>query len=199
MGQALRRVSGRFQSSAKPRPPPTDMTSNPERRPSPPPDLTPNPERRPPPSQEVVQDRLGVSFPDDPLNIKLQNNVLKERDPQYDAMLQKMVGTIRSKPGGKLEMGESFIVQNYKRPLPKVRSSKEEFGARGERPVTPGTLTVAQLQEIILLYEGKSTGHKGPMKIHEIANKFRIDTAQVEKIVQFLSLPPEDHQEDSQN
>ncbi|KAL7251917.1 hypothetical protein ACSBR1_013717 [Camellia fascicularis] len=32
-------------------------------------------------------------------------NILEEQDPQYDAMLGQMVGRIRSKPGGKLEMG----------------------------------------------------------------------------------------------
>ncbi|XP_056175479.1 uncharacterized protein LOC115667850 isoform X2 [Syzygium oleosum] len=35
------------------------------------------------------------------------DNVLEERDPQYDVMLSQMVGRIRSKPGGKLEMGEN--------------------------------------------------------------------------------------------
>lgn len=34
------------------------------------------------------------------------DNVLEERDPKYDAMLNHMVGRITSKPGGKLEMGE---------------------------------------------------------------------------------------------
>lgn len=37
---------------------------------------------------------------------KVESNILEERDPEYDAMLKKMAGTIRSKPGGKLEMGE---------------------------------------------------------------------------------------------
>lgn len=31
---------------------------------------------------------------------------LEERDPKFDAMLGQMVGRIRAKPGGKLEMGE---------------------------------------------------------------------------------------------
>lgn len=34
------------------------------------------------------------------------DNVVEERDSQYDAMLSKMVGRIQTKPGGKLEMGE---------------------------------------------------------------------------------------------
>ena len=34
------------------------------------------------------------------------DNVLEERDPQYNVMLSLMVGRIRSKPGGKLEIGE---------------------------------------------------------------------------------------------
>lgn len=33
-------------------------------------------------------------------------NVLEDKDPQYDAMLSQMVGRIRMKPGGKPEMGD---------------------------------------------------------------------------------------------
>ncbi|THG17180.1 hypothetical protein TEA_011152 [Camellia sinensis var. sinensis] len=39
-------------------------------------------------------------------------NILEERDPQYDAMLGQMGGRIRSKPGGKLEMGEYLLQLN---------------------------------------------------------------------------------------
>ena len=42
----------------------------------------------------------GISRPGD------NNGVLEERDPDYDAMLRKMVGRITTKPGGKPEMGE---------------------------------------------------------------------------------------------
>jgi len=46
------------------------------------------------------------------------DNVLEERDTQYDAMLSQMVGRIKSKPGGKLETGEvsyqdSFLLFVY--------------------------------------------------------------------------------------
>lgn len=41
----------------------------------------------------------GISRPGDDV-------VLEERDPDYDAMLRKMVGRITTKPGGKPEMGE---------------------------------------------------------------------------------------------
>lgn len=44
-------------------------------------------------------------------------NVLEERDPSYDAMLNQMVGRIKSKPGGKLEMGEvsfSVLISHFK-------------------------------------------------------------------------------------
>lgn len=33
-----------------------------------------------------------------------------ERDPQYDTMLNQMVGRIKAKPGGKAEMGEVSCV-----------------------------------------------------------------------------------------
>lgn len=34
------------------------------------------------------------------------DNLLEERDLEYDAMLDKMAGRIKTKPGGKPEMGE---------------------------------------------------------------------------------------------
>lgn len=36
-------------------------------------------------------------------------NLLEERDPKFDSMLNQMVGRIKSKPGGKPEMGEVGI------------------------------------------------------------------------------------------
>lgn len=36
-------------------------------------------------------------------------NLLEERDPKFDSMLNQMVGRIKSKPGGKPEMGEVSI------------------------------------------------------------------------------------------
>ena len=44
-------------------------------------------------------------FPES-IPIMESENVLKERDPGYDAMLSQMVGRITSKPGGKLELGK---------------------------------------------------------------------------------------------
>ncbi|XP_020587063.1 uncharacterized protein LOC110029222 [Phalaenopsis equestris] len=191
MGQALRRVMGRLPSSAR-------------SRPSPPQTISCNPELDPPPSHDgghdggvAVRDRLIGSTPEDILEKKVESNILEERDPEFDAMLQKMVGTIRSKPGGKLEMGEAFIVQKYKRPLPKVRSSVEQVGSHDQKPLLPGTLTVAQLQEILLLHQGKSGEQKGPIDFQEIAKKFGVDSAQVEQIFQFISLHPENEKNDS--
>lgn len=39
------------------------------------------------------------------------DNILEERDPKFDAMLGQMVGRIKSKPGGKPEMGEVSLYQ----------------------------------------------------------------------------------------
>ncbi|KAK9139390.1 hypothetical protein Scep_009071 [Stephania cephalantha] len=119
------------------------------------------------------------------------DNVLEERDPQYDAMLSQMVGRIKSKAGGKLEMGEAFIVEKYKRPMPKLRSTKSET-SRDDEPVPAGTLNVSQLKQIFLLQQGKAEDHDGSMDVQQIADKFRIDVLQVKRILQFLSLPPED-------
>nr|DAD41087.1 TPA_asm: hypothetical protein HUJ06_015410 [Nelumbo nucifera] len=103
MGQALRRVSGRARSSIKD--PPVASSSH-----------VKNVERRSPVvSFEPTQDAKnrgegGAGDPIDSDNIPRINreNVLEERDPGYDAMLSQMVGRIRSKPGGKLEMGEDL-------------------------------------------------------------------------------------------
>ncbi|KAK6913788.1 hypothetical protein RJ641_021109 [Dillenia turbinata] len=40
---------------------------------------------------------------------------------------------------------------------------------------------------------GKADDHQGPMDVQQIAEKFQIDVSQVQKILQFISLPPEDN------
>ncbi|CAF1705268.1 BnaC03g42110D [Brassica napus] len=119
------------------------------------------------------------------------DNVLEERDPKYDTMLNQMVGRIKAKPGGKAEMGEASVVESSKRPLPKLRNTTPESTRYEEKPVPQGTLNVAQVRHIMLLYQGKAQDHSGPMSVDEIAKNYRIDVSQVKKITQFLSLPPE--------
>ncbi|CAH8361714.1 unnamed protein product [Eruca vesicaria subsp. sativa] len=118
-------------------------------------------------------------------------SVLEERDPKYDTMLNQMVGRIKAKPGGKAEMGEASVVETSKRPLPKLRNTTPESTRYEEKPVPQGTLNVAQVRHIMLLYQGKAQDHNGPMSVNEIAKNYRIDVSQVQKITQFLSLPPE--------
>lgn len=176
MGQAFRRAAGRIGTTK------IDTTPSQLKKPV---------EVRPPPPQEKLEvDNAGSAAGSMPKSNA--ENVLEERDPQYDSMLGHMVGRIRTKPGGKLEMGEAFVVEKYDRPLPKLRDTTPESGRYEERPTLPGTLNVAQLRHIILLYQGKADDHNGPMSITQIAEQFRIDVAQVEKILQFVSLPPED-------
>ncbi|KAJ4897709.1 hypothetical protein Rs2_24503 [Raphanus sativus] len=130
-----------------------------------------------------VSDEAGRTTSDD--------NVLEERDPKYDTMLNQMVGRIKAKPGGKAEMGEASVVETSKRPLPKLRNTTPESTRYEEKPVPQGTLNVAQVRHIMLLYQGKAQDHNGPMSVDEIAKNYRIDVSQVQKITQFLSLPPE--------
>ncbi|XP_021904871.1 uncharacterized protein LOC110819857 [Carica papaya] len=183
MGQAFRRAAGRIRGPG-------------------------GVEQTPPLKSKTAVDRTPVAEPTGPVRITRVSkpnvdpadgdsrlnaeNVLEERDPQYDAMLTQMLGRVRTKPGGKAEMGEAFVVEKQNRPMPKLRNTKPDSWRFEERPAPPGTLNVVQLRHIMLLYQGKADDHNGPMDVHQIAEKFRIDEAQVQRIVQFLSLPPED-------
>lgn len=91
-----------------------------------------------------------------------------------------------------LFLGQANVVERYRRPLPKVRNTTPESSKYEERPAPPGTLNIAQLREIILLHEGKSDEHDGPMNAGQIAERFRIDAAQVQNIIMYVALPPED-------
>ena len=75
--------------------------------------------------------------------------------------------------------------------MPKVRSSKVEVKGE-ENPLSSGSLEIPQLKQILLLHAGKSEEHSGPMSIESIAEKFKIDPAQVKNILRFVSLPPEE-------
>lgn len=169
MGQAFRRATGRIGSST------VDAASSQLKKPI---------DRRPPALNvgPVAESSPKVAV----------KNTLEERDPKFDAMLSQMVGRIQAKPGGKLEMGEATVVEKYDRPLPKLRNTTSESSRYEERPAPTGTLNVAQIRKIVLLHQGRSEDHKGPMDINEIAEQFRVDAAQVQRILQFVSLPPED-------
>ncbi|KAL6293189.1 hypothetical protein ACE6H2_001331 [Prunus campanulata] len=198
MGQALRRAAGRIRPSSSIEP--TSVKPK-----------TVVVDKRPPPlgpteSAEISKagdalnsDGSAATAADAEAGAANVENVLEERDPSYDAMLNQMVGRIKSKPGGKLEMGEAFVVEKYKRPLPKLRDTKPDSGRYEERPAAPGTLNVAQLRHIILLHQGKAEDHNGPMEADQIADKFRVDVAEVRRILQFVSLPPEDSSKQKNN
>ncbi|XP_038721491.1 uncharacterized protein LOC120013671 [Tripterygium wilfordii] len=174
MGQAFRRATGRIRPSGgtidrQPPARPTESKVEISRR----------------SRESVALDRDGTP------EINADNN-LEERDPKFDAMLSQMVGRISSKPGGKSEIGEASVVERYNRPMPKLRNTKPDSARFEERPTPPGTLNVAQLRQIMLLYQGKADDHNGPIDAHQIAAKFRVELTQVQRILQFLSLPPED-------
>ncbi|KAJ0092236.1 hypothetical protein Patl1_25095 [Pistacia atlantica] len=180
MGQAFRRATGRIAASS----PPTKAKTSVDRKPS------------VSPTEEVKISRTAAPSDgrDRPDEMQQYNadNVLEERDPRYDEMLGQMLGRIRTKPGGKLEMGESSVGERDKRPMPKLRNTKPDSTRYEERPAPPGTLNVAQLRHIMLLHQGKAEDHNGPMDINQIAEKYRLDVMQVKTILQFLAVPSED-------
>ncbi|GJN34848.1 hypothetical protein PR202_gb23547 [Eleusine coracana subsp. coracana] len=181
MGQALRRASGHVRLPHPRRAPPAAPSSPPGAR------------RRAAAAGGTPQDRLDApSNGDVATPTKNAHGVLEERDPSYEEMLKHMVGRITTKPGGKPEMGEASIVQRYDRPLPKVRTSGSEPGQSGSRQLPQGALNVQHIQEIIQLYQGKSSSHHGPMSVDDIASKFRIKATTVQNIVQFVSLPQDE-------
>ncbi|KAJ7955075.1 Dynein beta chain, ciliary protein [Quillaja saponaria] len=185
MGQAFRRASGKIRASSG------IDTSSSISKPRSVIDRQPPP-KGPPEKVEISKANEHGGVDVDGANRANVDNVLEGKDQKYDAMLSQMVGRIRSKPGGKQELGEAFVVEKYNRPMPKLRNTKPDSGRYEERAVPLGTLNVAQLRHIILLHEGKADNHNGPMDICQIAEKFRVDVVQVQTILQYLSLPPED-------
>ncbi|KAF3330271.1 hypothetical protein FCM35_KLT03625 [Carex littledalei] len=183
MGQALRRASGRVRPSAASSPPAAKAPPQPKAAAE-----TPSASGAAP-----SQDHLGVSDSDTSVSAKDGHvTVLEEKDPSYDKMLSFMAGRITSKPGGRAEMGEASIRETYGRPLPKVRSSKANVEGSAQQSLTPGTLSIEHIHQIILLHQGKSNGQQGPMATKEIAERFHVDTIVIEKIVQSISLPQEE-------
>ncbi|XP_023000204.1 uncharacterized protein LOC111494494 [Cucurbita maxima] len=100
---------------------------------------------------------------------------------------------IRSKPGSKLEIREGSVVERYDRPMPKQINTDLKSSKYEDRTAPPGTLNVAQMRHIILLNEGKADDFEGPICVHQIAERCNsVSVHQIQTILQFLSLPPED-------
>ncbi|XP_010466381.1 PREDICTED: uncharacterized protein LOC104746567 [Camelina sativa] len=185
MGQQLRRAVGKIKEVERSTPSSTSRVVL-DRRSLPTEELS---SVKPSPSTPAAVD--GVSSDNKGRRTSEEDTVLEERDPKFDTMLNQMVGRIKAKPGGKAEMGEASVVETSKRPLPKLRNTTPESTRYEENPVPQGTLNIAQVRHIMLLYQGKAQDHNGSMSVNEIAEKYRVDVSQVQKITQFLSLPTE--------
>ncbi|EPS64545.1 hypothetical protein M569_10240 [Genlisea aurea] len=190
MGQAFRRATGKIAGSSSET---ASQLVKPIERRRPPP-------FHPPPTAAPIDDKVPkqeVISPGDTTPRLNPENVLEVRDPDYDTMLSQIVGRIQAKPGGKLEMGEAAVVEKYRRPLPKLRNTRPDSDSYDERPAPPGTLNVKQLRQIILLHQGKSDDHDGPMDVPQIASRFNVTAAQVNSIINFVTLPPEEDERTS--
>ncbi|WOL18868.1 hypothetical protein Cni_G27665 [Canna indica] len=180
MGQALRRATGSVRlGRPDPPPPPAHRQARPTAVEPPPPSTT----------STSGQDQLENSDGEVTSRTKDEGGVLEERDSKYDEMLRHMVGRIKSRPGGKQEIGEAGIVERYNRPMPKLRTSSEQAGASGHKQLPPGTLSIEHVRQIILLHQGKAEDHTRSMGIQDIAKKFGVDAAHVQEIIKFVSLP----------
>lgn len=183
MGQTLRRATGWLRSANHTAP--TKSSSVKDHKP----ELFSRP-----PSQSKSQESIPVNNPNwdpkaDP-NQAPDSNVLEQRDPSYDVMLNEMFGRVKVKPGGPAEMGDAAVVPKYNRPLPKLRNTSVNTGPNGERILAPGTLTVAQLHQMLLLHEGKAENQEKSMDAKGIAERFQLDVLVVQKILHYVSLPP---------
>lgn len=94
---------------------------------------------------------------------------------------------------------QAFVAEKYGRPLPKLRNTTRESSRYEDRPTPPGTVNVAKLRHIILLYQGKADDHNGPMDVPQIAEKFGLQATEVQAILQHVSLPTEDNNSKSNN
>lgn len=184
MGQTLRRATGWLRS-----PNPTTPTKSSSSVKGHKPEIFNRP-----PSQSKPQESIPVINPNwdtkaDP-NLAPDSNVLERRDPRYDVMLNEMFGRVKVKPGGSAEMGDAAVVPKYNRPLPKLRKTSVDTSSGGEKTLAPGTFTVAQLRQMLLLHEGKAENQEKPMDPKGIADRVQLDVRVVQKIIHYVSLPP---------
>lgn len=183
MGQTLRRATGWLRS-----PNPTTQTKSSSVK-----DHKPELFSRPP-SESKPRESIPVINPNwdpkaDP-NVAPDSNVLERRDPRYDVMLNEMFGRVKVKPGGLAEMGDAAVVPKYSRPLPKLRKTSANTGPGGEKILAPGTFTVSQLRQMLLLHEGKVENQEKPMDAKGVAERLQLDVHVVQKILHYVSLPP---------
>ncbi|KAI3931517.1 hypothetical protein MKW92_021747 [Papaver armeniacum] len=170
MGQALRRSTGKIRSSSLEASAPSvsSQIKNVEK-----PSISV-------PIEDKVISNKGETVDHDCVGearMNTENILEEEKDSGYDAMLSQMVGRIKSKPGGKLEMGETHA---------KAAEYNNGFWALRGESCSPGTLNVNQIRYILQLHQGKAEDHTGHMDINQMLEKFR-----------FLSLPPEDINKDN--
>ncbi|KAF2313889.1 hypothetical protein GH714_018616 [Hevea brasiliensis] len=159
MGQAFRRASGRIRATD---PSPTAKSVR---------------ERRPP---------VGTT---EKVNISRRTAQYNNQDSLDSVMYATLMKRLLTSDYFKIVssfMLWAAVVERYNRPMPKLRNTKPDSGRYEERPAPQGTLNVAQLRHIMLLHQGKADDHNGPMDIHQIAKKFRLEVAQVEQILQYV-------------
>lgn len=105
-------------------------------------------------------------------------------DPIYKVMIQEIAGNVVNKPGGIQGSGQGGL---HKRPLPTNRHST--FGAKEDSIVAPGTLNVAHIRQMFLLYQGLAEGEKKTMDARALAEKYNVDFALLQKVLQFYAIP----------
>ncbi|KAL3690135.1 hypothetical protein R1sor_016444 [Riccia sorocarpa] len=106
----------------------------------------------------------------------------EDRDPSFETMSREVLGTIRTRPGGRQEMGNAVVTEESTRPKPTDRHTTLQSGPDEETVMAAGTLNVKQIREVFLLYQedGKD--------VQSIAEQYKVDPELLKRVFKHTSL-----------
>lgn len=83
--------------------------------------------------------------------------------------------------------------------MPKLRNTKAGAEQAESRAPPPGTLDIAKLKELLLAHQEISNDPRGVIDSRRLAEKFKIDTEEIEKVLQHVSLPQDNTEKKSKD
>ncbi|KAL2632198.1 hypothetical protein R1flu_016884 [Riccia fluitans] len=104
------------------------------------------------------------------------------RDSNFEAMSKKVVGIIKTRPGGRQEMGNAVVTEESTRPKPTDRHTTLQSGPDEESVIAAGTLNMKQIREVFLLYQEQGKN------IQSIAEEYNLDHELLKRVFKHTSL-----------